>query len=47
MAEAHEHDIPADESEGKPMAQGEAIMWSLQPQERFDLIPAWIEQGAH
>jgi len=39
--------IPADESEGKPMPQGEEIMWSLPPQDQLDLVTAWIEQGAN
>lgn len=39
--------IPPDESEGKPMPQGEAIMWMLPPQENLDLVTAWIEQGAN
>ncbi|MFO0611686.1 MAG: hypothetical protein U0414_03795 [Polyangiaceae bacterium] len=38
--------LPSDGSEGDPMPKGEAIMWSLPPQDQLDLITAWIEGGA-
>jgi hypothetical protein len=39
--------LPADDSEGKPMPQGEGIMWSLPPEDQLDAVTAWIESGAH
>ena len=39
-------DLPADQSLGNPMPQGEAIRWTMIPQAEIDAITCWIAGGA-